>query len=230
MFDYQLGGGYEPGDDVTVVTRDSTDEPAEGLYSICYVNGFQTQPDEAWPEALILHEADGTRVADPAWPAEYLLDISTPEKRAEAAAKQSTVIERCAKSGFQAVEFDNLDSWTRSDGALTEADAVAFAVLLVDTTHGEGLAASQKNSAEMTAEGKNDIGFDFVTVEECDLFDECDEFTKAYGDQVFDIEYTDDLRGTFADVCSRVATPARTILRDRDLVTPDSSDYVFEHC
>nr|WP_208388009.1 endo alpha-1,4 polygalactosaminidase [Microbacterium halimionae] len=230
LFDYQLGGGYDPGEDVTVVTRDSTDEPADGRYSICYVNGFQTQPGAEWPEALILQDANGTPVADPGWPDEYLLDISTPEKRTEAAAQQGAIIERCADSGFQAVEFDNLDSWTRSEGALTEADAVAFATVLVDTAHDQGLAASQKNSAEMTAVGKNDIGFDFVTVEECDLFDECDEFMRAYGEQVFDIEYTDDFRGTFAEVCARAATPARTILRDRDLVTPDNPAYVYEHC
>ncbi|WP_250983997.1 endo alpha-1,4 polygalactosaminidase [Rhizobium sp. CG4] len=40
--DYQLGGSYEPPLGVTVVARDSTAMPAEGLYNICYVNGFQT--------------------------------------------------------------------------------------------------------------------------------------------------------------------------------------------
>ena len=85
-FDYQLGGGYEPAADVAIVARDSTDEPAPDLYNICYVNGFQTQPGEgeAWlaenPE-LVLHDAAGEPVADPAWPDEYLLDTSTDGKR-----------------------------------------------------------------------------------------------------------------------------------------------------
>ena len=36
--------------------RDRSDDPAEGLYSICYVNGFQTQPGEldTWPDDLVL--------------------------------------------------------------------------------------------------------------------------------------------------------------------------------
>ena len=45
--DYQLGGAYAPPKDVTIVARDSTDPPLEGVYSICYLNGFQTQPQQA---------------------------------------------------------------------------------------------------------------------------------------------------------------------------------------
>ena len=64
--DYQLGGAYEPADGVTVVVRDRTDEPLEGAYSICYVNGFQTQPGELsdWPSGLLL-EKDGEPLIDP---------------------------------------------------------------------------------------------------------------------------------------------------------------------
>jgi hypothetical protein len=36
-----------------IVSRDRTASPAAGLYNICYVNGFQIQPDE---EALWLAE------------------------------------------------------------------------------------------------------------------------------------------------------------------------------
>jgi hypothetical protein len=52
----------------------------------------------------------------------------------------------------------------------------------------------------------------------------------VYGEHVIDIEYTDDLRGEFADVCADPQVPASTILRDRDLTTPDSAEYVFESC
>src|SRR3954451_16443 len=44
-FDYQLGGGYTPPPGVSIVGRDRTDKPAGAGYDICYVNGFQTQPD-----------------------------------------------------------------------------------------------------------------------------------------------------------------------------------------
>ena len=44
--DYQLGGAYPPPGDVKIVSRDRTDAPAPGLYNICYINGFQAQPNE----------------------------------------------------------------------------------------------------------------------------------------------------------------------------------------
>ncbi|BDZ48040.1 hypothetical protein GCM10025867_02810 [Frondihabitans sucicola] len=229
-FDYQLGGGYTPPEGVTVVTRDSTDAPAEGVYSICYVNGFQTQPGVAWPGSLILHTASGAPLVDPGWPDEHLIDTSTAAKRDQAASRIGTTITECRDKGFKAVEFDNLDSYSRSKAALTLDDAVAFAKLLVARAHADGLAASQKNTAELASRGKNDIGFDFVTTEECDRYSECGSFTKVYGKLVYDIEYTDDLRGSFTTVCGRKATPALTILRDRDLVTPKSKAYVYEAC
>ncbi|GAA4267192.1 endo alpha-1,4 polygalactosaminidase [Frondihabitans peucedani] len=229
-FDYQLGGGYTPPRGTTVVTRDSTDTPAKSVYSICYVNGFQTQPGASWPSDLILHTASGAPLVDPGWPDEHIIDVSTAAKRTRAAARIGTTIASCAKKGFRAVEFDNLDSYSRSKKALTLAENVAFAKLLVGRAHTAGLAASQKNTAELAKRGHDEIGFDFVTAEECDTYSECAVFTKAYGKRVYDIEYTDDLRGTFHAVCARTATPKLTILRDRDLVTPRSKAYVYQRC
>lgn len=54
-----------------------------------------------------------------------------------------------------------------------------------------------------------------------------------YGAHVFDVEYTDDLRGTAAEVCARVASldPAQTtIVRDRDLVPADDPGYAYTAC
>src|SRR5690606_35612167 len=46
-FSYQLGGPYAPENAATVVSRDRTQSPLGGShYDICYVNVFQTQPDE----------------------------------------------------------------------------------------------------------------------------------------------------------------------------------------
>src|SRR6476661_7379775 len=79
-WDYQLGGNRAVPDHVTVVDRDRKAEPLEGAYSICYVNGFQTQPDEKrfWRDhwSLVL-KRDGEPVVDSAW-GEWLLDIRTP--------------------------------------------------------------------------------------------------------------------------------------------------------
>ena len=228
--DYQLGGAYPPPGGVTVVERDSLDEPADGLYSICYLNGFQTQPGVEWPDGLVLHDASGERLVDPNWPDENIIDISTPDRRQRAAERLYADIDSCAAKGFDAVEFDNLDSYGRSGDRLTLDDAVQFASLLTDHAHAAGLAVGQKNTGELGARGRDEIGFDFAVVEECDQFDECASFTDVYGDRVIDIEYTDALRRPFDEVCADAATPATTILRDRDLTPKGSADYVYEHC
>lgn len=227
--DYQLGGPYDPPPGVTVVTRDSTEPAAAGMYSICYINGFQTQSGVTWPGGLLIHNSGGLLV-DPNWPDEHIIDISTPAKRAAAAKRQFLSIDTCAAAGYAAVEFDNLDSYTRSANQLSLDDAVAFATLLVEYTHGAGMAAGQKNTGELGTRGRDQIGFDFAVAEECDQFSECSTYTDVYGARVIDIEYTDSLRRPFAVVCSDAATPRSTILRDRQLTTPVSADYTYQHC
>lgn len=235
VIDYQLGGGYDPVDGVVGVVRDATDDPADGLWSGCYVNGFQTQPTERqdWLDQhpdLVLRAQDGTPVIDPGWPDELLLDISTDERRAGIAAVLGPVIAQCADRGFDAVELDNLDTWTRSDGRLTEDDAVAMATLLVAAGHEAGLTVGQKNAPGLGTRGRDEAGFDFVVAEECQRYDECGRYTEVYGDAVIDIEYADDLAGSWRQVCADPALPPRTVLRDRALSTPDDGEYVFDRC
>ena len=65
--DYQLGGAAEVPDHVGIVVRDREEAPQEGRYNVCYVNGFQTQPNEKafWRQrpALVLRDAAGEPVA-----------------------------------------------------------------------------------------------------------------------------------------------------------------------
>lgn len=229
--DYQLGGSYDPVADVQIVVRDRLSPPDPERYSICYVNGFQTQPTELgfWPENTLLTGEAGP-VADPDWPDEVLLDTSTSENRAQIRAVLEPWIQGCATAGYSAVEFDNLDSYTRSGGALSKADNMELAVDLVAFTHAQGLAAGQKNAAEDAAELKSQAGFDFAVSEECAAYDECSAYTGVYGDQVIDIEYTDQLPRSFASMCADESGPASMILRDRDLVTPTEDAYHFERC
>ena len=232
--DYQLGGAYRPATGVTVVTRDSTSKPATGVYSICYVNGFQSQPGDRrlWltkHKNLVLTRS-GKPVIDRNWPDELILDTSTAAKRRAIARIVGKSIATCAKKGFDAVEIDNLDSYSRSKRALTASDNRALAKLYATTAHRAGLAIGQKNSAEQSARLKKAVGFDFAVAEECHRFSECSAYTRVYGSRVIDIEYTDDLRGDFSDVCTAKKPPALTVLRDRDLTPRGSSAYVFEHC
>lgn len=229
--DYQLGGAYEPAAGVRIVGRDRGAEPAADAWSICYVNAFQTQPGELdlWDDDLLLQRG-GAPVFDPDWPDEALVDTSAPEKRERIAALVTPWIEGCADAGFDAVEFDNLDSFTRSDGALSLDDNLALATVLVDAAHAAGLAAGQKNAAEHAEALHDRAEFDFAVVEECAAYDECDAYADVYGDQVVDIEYTDELPRPFADMCADPASPDSMVLRDRDLRTPDDEGYVFEVC
>lgn len=149
------------------------------MYSICYVNGFQIQPGVVWPKDLLVHNGD-VLLVDPNWPDEHIIDISTAAKRSAAASRQYISIDACAAAGYAAVEFDNLDSYTRSAGGLSLNDAVAFAGLLVQYAHTAGLAAGQKNTAELGARGRDQIGFDFAVAEECDQFSECSSYTDIY--------------------------------------------------
>ena len=70
--DYQLGGAYTPPAGVTIVSRDRTASPGAGLYNICYINGFQIQPDELsmWMTqhpTLLLRDAANALVIDTDW-------------------------------------------------------------------------------------------------------------------------------------------------------------------
>ena len=230
MADYQLGGAYDPPAGTNVVVRDSTATPARGLYNICYVNGFQTQPGVAWPLDLLVKNSKGKPLVDPEWPDEHLLDISSEKRRAAILERLAVTLSGCARAGVNAVECDNLDSFTRSNGALKHEDAVAFATLLVSAAHGHGLAAGQKNAPQLSDRERKQIGFDFSVSEECHRYDECAGYTRYYGEQVINIEYVDDLRGRFADICAAPTTPRDTVLRDRELKPAQRKGYRYDHC
>src|SRR3569832_436320 len=210
--DYQLGGAYPPPAGVMVVSRDRNEAPAAGLYNICYVNGFQIQPDEAamWTSQhpdLILKD-NGTPVIDTAWN-EMLIDVSTAVKR----------------DAVAAIEIDNLDSYSRSHALLTPDNNVAAMALFAAHAHASGLAIAQKNSTELVAR-KAERGTDFAVAEECDRYSECQAYRDGYGDHVIVIEYR---RVDFTTGCT--AYPGLSIiLRDLDLVTPANGAYVYDAC
>ncbi|UJR83246.1 endo alpha-1,4 polygalactosaminidase [Sandaracinus amylolyticus] len=228
-FDYQLGGAYSPPDGVQIVSRDRTESPAAGIYNLCYVNGFQAQPDasEWWlaehPD-LVLRDAGGDPVIDRDWD-EMLLDTRTPEKRAALAEIVGGWIEQCADDGFDAIEIDNLDSYARSEGLLTQDQAVAFMRLLSDVAHARGLAIAQKNSTELLAR-RAEMGTDFAVAEECNRYDECGDYVDAYGDGVLVIEYR---RADFDTGCADFPDLS-IVLRDLDLVPLGTAGYVRDDC
>ena len=235
-FDYQIGDPYQPPAGVRVVSRDHGSTAAAGLYNICYVNGFQAQPDElsTWKRDHddLLLKRNGSYVVDGDWN-EVLLDTSTAAKRDGLVAVVGAWIDSCAAKGFRAVEVDNLDSWTRSNGLLTQAHAVAYATALATRAHAKGLAIAQKNAVEIADIGHNQIKFDFAVAEECANYEmsagvpECQGYVAAYGTKVLVIEYDNT---HFQQACQRYGETLSIIQRDVDVTAPGSKSYVYHSC
>lgn len=215
--DYQLGGNARMPGHVGIIVRDREAKPAKGRYNVCYVNGFQTQENERtfWDghQDLLLHDADGDLVVDGAWN-EVLLDLRTPAKRRALAAIVARWTKGCARHGFDAVEFDNLDSFTRSHGLMKRRHAIAYAKLLVGASHDAGLAVGQKNLANFDG---TTIGFDFAVSEECGRYNECQTYVDHYGRRVLAIEYR---KKDFDKTCEKFGERLPVVLRDLDL-SPD---------
>lgn len=227
-FDYQLGGAYPPPAGVSVVVRDRTDAPEPRIYSICYLNGFQAQPDalDDWEPDLILRDAKGRPVMDTAWN-EALLDVSTADKRARIGAVVGAWIDDCAEAGFDGVEIDNLDTFERDKTTtLSSSDAVAMMRLLAERAHAAGLTVAQKNTPLLAAQ-RDAMQTDFAIVEACGEYHECFVFTRAYGQRVLMVEYTS---GGFDRACSGYGAAFGVLLRDRLLVAKGQRGYRFATC
>ncbi|MGZ0148244.1 endo alpha-1,4 polygalactosaminidase [Kribbella sp. WER1] len=226
-FDYQIGGAYTPPAGVQVVTRDRTAAPAAGLYNICYVNAFQVQPGEQgqWAADLLLRDAAGNLVIDQDW-GEPLLDLRTADKRNRIAAKVNGWIDGCAAKGYQAIEPDNYDSYTRSKKLLTAPQAEAYLTLLATHAHSKNLAIGQKNTVELAGD-RQTVGLDFAVAEECGQYDECADYVDAFGNNVIVIEYTDSGR---RKACSGFGGTLSIVQRDVDVSVPGDAGYVRKTC
>ncbi|MFE0106700.1 endo alpha-1,4 polygalactosaminidase [Streptomyces sp. NPDC059009] len=226
-FDYQIGGAYTPPSGVKVVSRDHGASPASGLYNICYVNAFQAQPgaEGEWDDDLLLRDGNGDVVYDGDW-GEAVLDIRTADKRQRIAAKVGAWINSCADKGFQAVEPDNYDTFTRFSSYLTAGQAKAYISLLADRAHGRGLAIAQKNTGELAGAGK-ETGLDFAVVEECGAYDECGDFTAEYGNHVVVVEYT---ASGLRKACAQWGSALSIVRRDVGVSPAGSSGYVRQTC
>lgn len=214
-WDYQLGGDRPVPSHVGIVERDRHSAPLGGAYDICYVNGFQTQEDQRafWHRhwSLVL-KRDGRPVTDTAW-GEWLLDIRTPAKRRMLARIVGRWTRGCADDGFEAVEYDNLDSFSRSHRLITRADARAYAARLVTLAHRAGLAAAQKNWAAWDG---TSVGFDFAIAEECAQWHECGSYVDHYGSAVLAVEYH---AKAFRRACRHWSRTIAVVRRDVDLTT-----------
>jgi hypothetical protein len=213
-WDYQLGGARPVPHHVGVVERDRHASPLERKYNICYVNGFQTQVEQKrfWRRhhwSLVLKD-HGRPVVDSVW-GEWLLDLRTAAKRRALARIMGRWTDRCAKDGFDAVEYDNLDSVSRSHHLLTRSDNKKYARLLVERAHAAGLAAAQKNWAGWDG---TVVGYDFAIAEQCAQYHECGSYVHHYGRHVLAVEYHDQ---AFGRACRTWSDRIAVVRRDVDL-------------
>ena len=209
-FDYQLGGPSRPAPGVEMVVRDREAPIANGIYNVCYINGFQTQPHERafwFKRQSLLLKRNGKPVEDVDW-GELLLDIRTNKKRKSLVRIMGRWIAGCKNAGFKAVEFDNLDSFLRSKKLIKKSHTKKYAMLLTKRAHHLGLAVGQKNWAEYN--GKK-LGFDFALVESCGRYKECSSYTKNYGRRVYAVEYR---KRDLAWTCKHYGAKISVVLRD----------------
>lgn len=228
--DYQLSGAYPLPRGVTVTTRDWRDPPPRRGYAICYVNGFQTQPEmfRWWQRRhpnLLLRKKNGRLVEDRNWPGEVVLDI---RNRRELGDVVAAWLRQCAAAGYDAVEPDNLDSWTRSRGLIRRAHTVRMARAIVRAGHKQGLAVAQKNTVELLG---TRIGFDFAVTEDCQVYRECGQYLRTYGRSVIEIEYPDGAgRRGFDRACRARGDEITVLFRDRMLKRPSQRGYRYATC
>lgn len=135
----------------------------------------------------------------------------------------------CVVYGYQVVEFDNFDFYMCLYGDFILWDVVVFVIMLVWVVYCYGFVVGQKNIVQFGSCGCDQIGFDFVVVEECDCYWECVSYICVYGDWVIDIEYMDDLCGLFVELCCCIEV-VDMMLCDCEFILKGFDGYVFCYC
>ncbi len=204
---------------VQVIDLDYETDPAviaalkeKGIRAICYISVGSWEnwrPDaNQFPAELLGKRYRG-------WPGERWLDIRRLDLLAPLLGAR---LDHCQKSGFDAIEPDNMDIASNASGfPITYADQLAFAQWLAQEAHARGLAIGQKNAPEMTAD-LVDV-FDFAISEDCFAQGWCEELLpyNNAGKAVFAAEYTD-TDVDFPAACKwATQTDFSFILKNRDL-------------
>jgi hypothetical protein len=157
---------------------------ARGARAICYID---VGTAENWRSDYAKFPAS-VMGADNGWPGEKWLDV-----------RQLSVLEpimearfaMCKAKGFDAVEPDNVDSYENDPGFPTTAkDQLTFNIWVAKAVHALGMSVAQKNDDDQAAQLVS--YFDFVVVEQCAQYSECDSFEPytAAHKAVLDVEYS----------------------------------------
>lgn len=158
---------------------------AKGAHAACYLNAGAWEdwrPDAGDFPSWVL----GNGYDD--WPGERWIDIRQLPTLAPIFHAR---MELCRTKGFEAVEFDNVDSYTHPTGfPLTADHQLIFNIFLADLAHQHGLSAGLKNDLEQVP--ILSWFYDWALNEECFEYGECHLLSPfvQQGKAVFIIEYT----------------------------------------
>jgi hypothetical protein len=212
----------EPIEDVEVYDLDAFDvEKASidllkdtGAHTICYVN---VGASEDWRSDADAFPEDVMGSVYPDWEDERFVDIRRLDVLGPILEAR---FDLCAEKGFDAIEPDNMDSWSADTGfPLTREDAIRFAKWMADEAHQRGLAIAQKNAPELTGDLVD--AFDLAITEDCAADGWCGEMQPYLnsGKPVLTAEYTDRTsEHAFVDACKDQALEGVSLLlKHRDL-------------
>lgn len=177
---------------------------AKGIKVVCYMDAGTYEPnrpdDADFPASLKGKAVQG-------WPGELWLDVRpSGPNYAKLQSIMTARFKACQQKGFDAVEPDNIDSYTNDPGfSTTAADQLEYNKWLAMTAHGLGLAIFQKNDLDQVK--ALEPSFDGILNEECNKYSECDTLSPypAAGKPAWNAEYTDDGETT-AKFCSADAS------------------------
>jgi hypothetical protein len=156
---------------------------AVGAHAVCYVDAGTWEdfrPDaNAYP--------DQVKGLSNGWPGKRWLDIRATGTLLPLIAGR---VSKCAATGFDAVEFDNVDGYTNVTGfPLTGSDQLTFNRALAGIAHSHGLSVGLKNDLGQLAALQNT--FDFAINEQYAQYSECNAYDTwtAAGKAVAEVEY-----------------------------------------
>ncbi|KAM0755240.1 hypothetical protein T439DRAFT_131866 [Meredithblackwellia eburnea MCA 4105] len=180
----------------TTNQSDIANYKAAGKAVVCYFSAGsyeKNRPDSSSFNSSCYCDAGSSCKMD-GWD-EWWLDIHSSDCQANLKQVMGARIALAKSKGCDAVDPDNVDSYTNSNGhGNTEADQLAYNLWLASTAHDAGLGVGLKNSGDLlTAHTDQVVGaFDFVVVEQCDQYNECATFSPFLNASkpAFDIEYT----------------------------------------
>jgi hypothetical protein len=176
---------------------------ARHAHAVCYVDAGTWEnwrPDAARYPKQLLGNGNG-------WPGERWLDIRATKLLLPIIA---TRVQKCAKAGFDAVDFDNVEGYQNQSGfPLTAGAQLKFNRALAGLAHARGMAVGLKN--DLAQLGALRTSFDFAVNEQCFAYHECSAYNgwvKARK-PVIEIEYS----GSTAEFCADAAAHGRDAIR-----------------